>query len=133
VEVEFYPSGTKVKTIGVPDNVTVVINENGTASHGTVGIVKPEGQRPKVEEMRLDVRAAGRNVYFTINLCKDSDVNGALFDCAGKRVMSLLNTHLVAGSHSIIRNSLHAIPAGSYLAVIKAGAEKKAFRINVGM
>jgi hypothetical protein len=101
----------------VPGKVSVMRNNNGSITGKDQAIV----------------RIAGKNVYFTINLSKDSDVNIALFNCAGRKVMGLLNSHLAAGPHSIIRNSLQAVPAGSYLAVVKAGTVKKAFRVIAGM
>jgi hypothetical protein len=101
----------------VPGKVPVLRNNNGSMLGKDQAIV----------------RIAGKNICFAINLSKDSDVNIALFNCAGRRVMSLLNIHLAAGSHSIVRNSLQAIPAGSYLVVVKAGTVKKAFRIIAGM
>jgi hypothetical protein len=101
----------------VPGKVPVMWNYNGSIS----------------EKDQATVRIAGKNVCFAINLSKDSDVNIALFNCAGRRVMGLLNTHLAAGSHSIIRNCLQAVPAGSYMVVVKAGTVKKAFRIIAGM
>jgi hypothetical protein len=45
VEVEFYPSGTKVKAAGIPANVTLVINENGTTNYGTSVIRSNNHQR----------------------------------------------------------------------------------------
>ena len=101
----------------VPGKVPVMRTYNGSISEKDLTIV----------------RIAGKSVCFAINLSKDSEVNIALFNCAGRRVMSLLNMHLAAGSHSIVQNSLQAIPAGSYLAVVKAGTVKKAFRIIAGM
>jgi enediyne biosynthesis protein E4 len=92
VEVEFYPSGTKVKTIGVPDNVTVVINENGTASHGTVGIVKPEGQKPKGDRMKLDVwiNPCKTTVTFQSSAVSIERVPAlCIFDMSGKLVQRL--------------------------------------------
>jgi hypothetical protein len=95
--------------------------------------VLPNRNDPKAGIEQTIVRVAGKNVVISINLCKDADVTVALFNCAGRRVMSLLDTHLGAGSHSIIRNSLQAIPAGSYLVVVKAGTLKKAFRVIAGI
>jgi hypothetical protein len=132
VEVEFYPSGRKVLTCGVPDSVTVIINENGTASHGTVGIINSAGQTAKAEEIRLDVWPDPFRSVVTFRLLAPNQIEGSvvregqtptlcIFDLSGNFVQQL-----TAESHSPTVTyswNASALPFGMYLAQLRMGTQ----------
>lgn len=79
------------------------------------------------------VRMQGRVLWVSVGLAMESNVNVSLFDCAGRKLVTIVNTPLGAGTHTIRQDLSKVLCAGSYVVRFTAGNREKAFRVVAGM
>jgi hypothetical protein len=75
----------------------------------------------------------GRVIFISIDLAAGSNVNVSLYDCAGKKAITLVNTNLAAGTHVIRQDLSRLLCAGSYVVRFTAGNCGRTFRVVAGM
>jgi hypothetical protein len=77
------------------------------------------------------VRMSGRVLSISMDLAAGSSVNVSLYDCAGRKVITLVNTNLGAGTHSIRQDLSKVLRAGSYVVRITAGKYERALEVAI--
>jgi hypothetical protein len=75
------------------------------------------------------IRISGKVLTITVGLSVATNVTVSLYDCAGRKVIALVNTNLDAGTHTMRRDLSRVLCAGSYVVRLRAGNSEKAFRV----
>jgi hypothetical protein len=124
VEVEFYPSGTKVKKSGAANNKTWFINENGAT-----GEVAVDAKRVSSAAADLGMRlTAEPNPFVPVTTLRyslsgrPSQVKLDIYDPSGKRVASLVSRNEGPGMHAAAWNAVNSV-AGVYFARLQVGGK----------
>jgi len=127
VEVEFYPSGTKVKKTAAVANKTWIISEDGTTNE-YVDVEKGSGLTRKAGEMLLTASPnpcnTGTIVSYNVPLAaRGGDrVRLSIYAPDGKLIAALVDRFVEPGMHQAVWNTGDAHP-GAYIARLRVGTE----------
>jgi hypothetical protein len=139
VEVEFYPSGTRVKANGVPANVTLTVNQNNTTSYVSAAIRNNGRLIVSNDPVKFFARLNPSRSIVTFEMTSpntpDSDTKGLtidkqglpellIFDLAGKFVSKpSMNGFSSVNRKITYRWDASNVPSGMYLARLRAGMQ----------
>jgi hypothetical protein len=110
-----------------------------SADSGTVTFVP--GKVPVVNGIVLSrgkpgepaVRMTGRVLSISMDLAAGSNVNVSLYDCAGRKIVTIVDALLGAGTRTIRQDLSRVLCAGTFVVRLRAGNRESTFRVVAGM